>query len=453
MSSFKRKVPGKHTTQLPGTRPSPGSISTTITSTGIPSLDDILGGGIPLSCLLLVNAPDPHSSYGELVQKLFIAQGLACGQDVLVVDPNPRELVMACMWMSGTNSNTPGNLDQNDEENIAEQDQKIKIAWRYEQMKQFQTTVSSSPTSYVSLLYLGVIEADISFSSTDDYCRAFDLTARIPESLVEKAVQSQQLILDEIQPLSEIPSTSQAIARIERLVASRASTSVPLRICVPALGSPLWGNLSSRDLLYFLFLLRSILRRHANACASVSLPSNWSTEALGGLGWMQKLGWISDAFITLSAFTANPSLSTLFPSHHGLVQIHSLPAPHTLLAPSDRFSALRGLSSSTPSSGSGENNLAFKCTRKRLIFETLHLDLEGGVSERRTTLSNRDLESENQVLSKKAFASVEVEIEGMVPVADNQGKKSESKFAVGGTKGKKKKAVAFQTDRPDVYDF
>jgi len=31
---------------------------------------------------------------------------------------------------------------------------------------------------------------------------------------------------------------------------------------------------------------------------------------------------------------------------------------------------------------SGENNLAFKCTRKRLVFETLHLDVEGGRGER-----------------------------------------------------------------------
>jgi elongator complex protein 4 len=34
--------------------------------------------------------------------------------------------------------------------------------------------------------------------------------------------------------------------------------------------------------------------------------------------------------------------------------------------------------------GSRENNIAFKCTRKRLAFETHHLDIEGGVGERRT---------------------------------------------------------------------
>jgi hypothetical protein len=39
---------------------------------------------------------------------------------------------------------------------------------------------------------------------------------------------------------------------------------------------------------------------------------------------------------------ANPGLSSLFPTHHGLVQIHRLPSPHTLSAASDRFSELRG---------------------------------------------------------------------------------------------------------------
>lgn len=74
-------------------------------------------------------------------------------------------------------------------------------------------------------------------------------------------------------------------------------------------------------------------------------------------------------------------MSSVFPRHHGLVQIHRLPSPHTLIAPSDRFSGLRGLR------GSGENNLGFKCTKRVLIIETVHLDIEGGTSERRVEKS------------------------------------------------------------------
>lgn len=158
MSSFKRKgavrTPGLPS--YPGTRPSFASSSTIITSTGIPSLDDILGGGLPLSCSILVLAPDLHSSYGSLVQKYFVAEGLACGHRLVVVDSDPEDFVRDIMWypksyMTPKSKNDGESADSDDEEQTKGQDQKIKIAWRYEQMKQFQTSVKS-PSLYVSLI-------------------------------------------------------------------------------------------------------------------------------------------------------------------------------------------------------------------------------------------------------------------------------------------------------------
>ncbi len=151
MSSFKRRATSKQKTQPCGTRIQPGSTSTYITSTGIPSLDDILGGGLPLTCSQLILAPDVHSAYGELVQKYFIAQGLTFGHEVLVVGDDCRAFVEECMWAPGAASmsaQTPSAAAQDeDDENAEKHDAAIKIAWRYEQMKQFQTTVSS--TQYV----------------------------------------------------------------------------------------------------------------------------------------------------------------------------------------------------------------------------------------------------------------------------------------------------------------
>jgi elongator complex protein 4 len=123
-------------------------LSTTITSTGIPSLDDLLGGGLPLSCSLLVLAPDSHSAYGELVQKYFVAQGLACGQKVCIFDNNARHFVEECMWMPLNSGLGPHHksiaVEDEDDDKASQHDDKIKIAWRYEQMKKFQTTVPSS---------------------------------------------------------------------------------------------------------------------------------------------------------------------------------------------------------------------------------------------------------------------------------------------------------------------
>lgn len=142
MSSFKRKGSSKQAETLVGAKLLAGSSSVFITSTGIPSMDDILGGGLPLTCTQLVLAPDMHSCYGELVQKYFISQGLASGQDVCVIHDQAREFVEGCMWLPG--GAAPAAADDEQEEKPQGDDAKIKIAWRYEQMKQFQTTVASS---------------------------------------------------------------------------------------------------------------------------------------------------------------------------------------------------------------------------------------------------------------------------------------------------------------------
>ena len=53
--------------------------------------------------------------------------------------------------------------------------------------------------------------------------------------------------------------------------------------------------------------------------------------------------------------------------------------------------------------------MAFKCTRKRLVFETHHLDAEGGVGERRTGPGEGEKGASN--LNWRGSAKFEVEIE------------------------------------------
>jgi elongator complex protein 4 len=142
MSSFKRKDSSKQTTATvyPGTRASSASKLSIIASTGVVSLDDILGGGLPLSCLMLLAAPDVHSSYGELIQKYFTAQGLSDGHRVYIVGQDPDSFAKDIMWFPRSSTVSR----DSDEEGKAELSQKVKIAWRYEKMKQFQTIVEST---------------------------------------------------------------------------------------------------------------------------------------------------------------------------------------------------------------------------------------------------------------------------------------------------------------------
>ena len=143
---------------------------------------------------------------------------------------------------------------------------------------------------------------------------------------------------------------------------------------------------------------------------------------------------------------ANPSLLTLFPAHHGLVQISALPAPHTVLAPSDKLSTLRGLFASPSGVGGGENNLGFKCMRKRMVFETLHLDSEGGVGERRTTPAPnawaKAIDDADQKEGNRGDPIVKIHLEQGEP----------GRAAV--VPRKKKKAVGFASARPEIaYEF
>lgn len=159
-------------------------------------------------------------------------------------------------------------------------------------------------------------------------------------------------------------------------------------------------------------------------------------------------------------------MAAMFPSHHGLLVIHNLPRVRILVPASDRFSTLRGLStpsSSITSGGVGENNLAFKCTRRRLIFETFHLDVEGGVGERRTTpatsvsqLGEVSLPTASSNMNPedgRSLAAVRVSVESIDTPLQIDREPPNVPDKKQDVPKKPKKRVGFQVDRPDLYDF
>lgn len=136
MSSFRRRIT---TTPIPGSRPSPYN-SQPLLSTGLSSLDDILGGGLPLSSSLLLESDTP-TAYANLLLKFFIAQGLECKQEVVVVasglEGGPEELVGTLMGVEGGSSGVESEEDEGDKA----AGEKLKIAFRYEGMKQHAVTI------------------------------------------------------------------------------------------------------------------------------------------------------------------------------------------------------------------------------------------------------------------------------------------------------------------------
>lgn len=139
-------------------------------------------------------------------------------------------------------------------------------------------------------------------------------------------------------------------------------------------------------------------------------------------------------------------MESMLSNHHGTLVTLNLQTGTSYLPPSDKFSSLRGLSRS----GTGENNLAFKCTRKRLVVETLHLDVEGGVGERRTRHgAGTESVTKDPIITAAMTSNLTVELECENNVAELSIGSSVKKCGV----SERKKEVSFQVDQPDLYDF
>ncbi|KAL5495200.1 ELP4 [Sanghuangporus weigelae] len=453
-SSFKRKTESTPQTLPNGIKQSPALSTVFLTSSGIPSLDDVLGGGIQLGTSFLVLNPDPHSAHTDLLQKYFIAQGLASNQTVHVFDADARNLAKSCMWIPGA---TATSVTEDAEDGLEAKDGKVKIAWRYEHMQKFKTTVSTQG------------------SDQEDFCRPFDLSQSIPPDTIESFLAVGLLRIEDSYLEDATDVYDRVIQRIEDIVKScdnsNSTTKQVTRISIPAFTSPIWGDPNPTKVLHFLIRLRALLRSADLVCAFITASAHISSDAWAGEGWTEKLAWVSDACIGLNSFSADPATSALFPSHHGLLKIYRLPCVQTLVPASDRFSNLRGLSaptSSISSGGIGENNLAFKCTRKRFVIETFHLDIDGGVSERRTTPAVSSIAIQEGDTGKVSSCDhshhdpgreprvlIEREIRARIGGESEIPKLPEeiSQIQKSDIKKKAKKRVGFQVDRPDIFDF
>lgn len=142
--------------------------------------------------MLLLN-PDPHSSHATLVQKYCISQGVASAHHVHVFDCEPKDLVASCMWtLEAESMANVGHTPSNEDDESASMDDKVKIAWRYERMDKFKTTVSSaSSIKYVVSVQLK--NYTFNMTTSDNFCEAFDLSCKIPSTVIEHALSLGKL--------------------------------------------------------------------------------------------------------------------------------------------------------------------------------------------------------------------------------------------------------------------
>ena len=158
MPSFtRRSAPTPATTLPPGTIPSP-STSHPLFPLGVPSMDDLFAGGLPLGGLCAITSPDMHSAWGRLMGRYFVAQGLASGQDVMVLGEEGlgRDLVKACPWLDQASTEAEGSSSTAARDGAASESEGEgelgvvgqgrggqRIAWRYDSMGKFKTSTGT----------------------------------------------------------------------------------------------------------------------------------------------------------------------------------------------------------------------------------------------------------------------------------------------------------------------
>ncbi|KAK7913676.1 hypothetical protein WMY93_013887 [Mugilogobius chulae] len=360
LTSFQKKTRSK-LLSIPGTRPSVQN-GQLLVSTGVTSLDFLLGGGLAVGAVLLIEE-DRYDSYSRMILKYFLAEGVVCQHelffgsaqdspdDILQELPSP---IMDDVAIPKPVEHTRLSAEPQDRVDA------MKIAWRYQNLPKVQSTLTSSSRFGHYYDVSKTMEAEIRQAAR---CHYFYLPDHPKQTMSSHSptLESYSALLKSLQEV--IQKEGFAVA------ASSAKSRNILRIGLHSLGSSLWGDdLCCCDnpkhphaLTNFLYGLRALLRSSL-AVAVVTVPSH----LIQNRALMGRIAKLSDTAIALESFKGSErETNPLYKDYHGLLHVRQV--PH-----------LNCLASQFPD----HKDLAFKLKRKQFSIERLHLppDLSETVS-------------------------------------------------------------------------
>lgn len=297
-------------------------------TTGISSLDAILGSGIPLGSLVLIEE-DEFGTYSRIFTKCFLSEGIISHDSVFLAskDENPQTVI----------NELPQPIPRKEEKKVSSQEE-LQIAWRYKSNQQ----VLSEP---------GIVKNYL-------ISHEFDFSSKIPLEKIEGADITTWPKRNNAET-----NDSQLIDEILKFISSWKSvkdsmkTRKIMRVVVQSLGSPFW-QIESKLIYQFLFKLRTIVH---NSCsvALVTIPSNILRHQI-----FNRCMQLSDLVISLKSLINinDPSLKEF----SGLIKF-------------SKISAVNSFSIHVPE----DVDWAFKIVKKKLIIQKLHLPPESNLTGQR----------------------------------------------------------------------
>ncbi|KAM3626029.1 uncharacterized protein V6R79_021518 [Siganus canaliculatus] len=359
-TSFQKKTRSK-LISIPGTRPSVQN-GQLLVSTGVTSLDYLLGGGLAVGTVLLVEE-DRYDSYSRMILKYFLAEGVVCQHELFVAaaQNNPDDILQELPAPILDDVAIPKPVEQ---PRLSGEPQDsldaMKIAWRYQNLPKVQSTLASSSRFGHYYDVSKTMEPEIRQAAK---CHRFHLP--------EHPTQSSPTRSAMLESYSALLKSLQEVIHKEgfEVAAPMSKSRNILRIGLHSLGSALWGDdLCCRDnprnghaLTTFLYGLRALLRSSLSV-AVVTVPSRLIQDR----ALMGNITRLCDNAIALESFKGSErETNPLYKDYHGLLHVRQV--PH-----------LNCLASKLPD----HNDLAFKLKRKQFTIERLHLppDLSETVS-------------------------------------------------------------------------
>ncbi|CAL8243462.1 unnamed protein product [Lota lota] len=359
-TSFQKKTRSK-LISIPGTRPSVQN-GQLIVSTGVTSLDYLIGGGLAVGTVLLIEE-DRYNSYSHMVLKYFMAEGVLCGHELFLASAqdHPDDILMElpAPILDDIASHSPLEGRMQFAGPHASQDA-MKIAWRYQNLPKVQTALASSSRFGHYYDVSKKMEPEIRQAAN---CHAFYLPEHSMESSAPRSplLGSYSALLRSIQEVIRKGGFNGA--------APPSKSRNVLRIGLQSLGSTLWGDdLCCRDnpahghaLTTFLYGLRGLLRSSLSV-AVLTIPSH----LIQNRAVMGNITRLCDNAIALESFKGSDrETNPLYKDYHGLLHVRQVPRLNCLLT-------------ELPD----HKDLAFKLKRKQFTIERLHLppDLSETVS-------------------------------------------------------------------------
>ncbi|XP_064602901.1 LOW QUALITY PROTEIN: elongator complex protein 4-like [Liolophura sinensis] len=343
-TSFQRKTRAK-VSQIAGVKPSLQN-NQLLVSTGVPSFDLVIGGGIAVGSVVIVEE-DTYGNYAKLLLKYFLAEGVMCSHHLHVssADLSPDELLKE---LPGPVTDEPVTQHPDQADNTGSDS--LKIAWRYQNLPKLQPGQVASKFGHYY---------DLTKTMSPERVDAVDKTLfDVAQVTKQQDADSKSRYVPLLRSVKQMIDTGQFLTK------STTEKRNILRIGIHSLGSPLWGenggvgSLGSgydAALPRFLIGLRALLRS-AYAVCLLTVPSHLFQD----IGFTSRIERLGDTVVALQSFAgSDKEKNPLYKEYHGLFNIIQLPHLNTL----------------TPHMPD-TMDWAFKLRRKKFTIEKLHLPPE-----------------------------------------------------------------------------